>query len=104
MEGNKKLKAIVIGATGAVGRELVDELLKSPEYDLITIYVRRLIDRWEKLTPEQQAKLKIVKVENLDFLGDTKEELEKRFEGVKYDVLFNCLGSRVRRGDEEFKK
>lgn len=104
MEANKKLKAIVIGGTGAVGRELVDELLKSLEYDLITIFVRRIIDRWEKLTPEQTKKLKIVKVENLDFLGETKEELAKRFEGVQYDVLFNCLGSRVGRGDEEFKK
>ena len=62
MEANKKLKAIVIGGTGAVGRELVDELLKSLEYDLITIFVRRIIDRWEKLTPEQTKKLKIVKI------------------------------------------
>ena len=50
---HKKIKAIVIGATGAVGRELVDELLKSPEYELITVFVRRTIDRWEKLKPEE---------------------------------------------------
>ena len=42
---HKKIKAIVIGATGAVGRQLVDELLKSPEYELITVFVRRTIDR-----------------------------------------------------------
>jgi len=29
MENNKKLNAIIIGATGAVGRELVDILLES---------------------------------------------------------------------------
>lgn len=58
---HKKIKAIVIGATGAVGRELVDELLKSPEYELITVFVRRTIDRWEKLKPEEKEKLKIEK-------------------------------------------
>ena len=105
MENNdqsNKYNAIVIGATGAVGRELVDILLSSKNYTKITIFVRRIIDRWTKLTPEQSSKLNIVKVENLDFLGESKEELEKRFEGTKYDVLFNVLGSRVGKGEEEF--
>ena len=94
MENNdqsNKYNAIVIGATGAVGRELVDILLSSKNYTKITIFVRRIIDRWTKLTPEQSSKLNIVKVENLDFLGEPKEELEKRFEGTKYDVLFNGM-------------
>ena len=66
--------------------------------------MRRTIDRWEKLQPEQKEKLKIEIEENLDFLGNTKEELNKKLKGIHYDVLFNCLGSRVGRGDEEFKK
>ena len=101
---NKKYKAIIIGATGAVGRELVDELLASPYYDLVTVYVRRKIDRWEHLSPEQQSKLQIHIVDNLDFLGNTKEELLTLTNNVKYDVLFNTLGSRVGRGEEEFRK
>lgn len=101
---HKKIKAIVIGATGAVGRQLVDELLKSPEYELITVFVRRTIDRWEKLKPEEKEKLKIEKEEDLNFLGNNKEELSKKLKGINYDVLFNCLGSRVGRGEEEFRK
>ena len=104
MEPGKKYKAIIIGATGACGRELVDELLNCPEYEKITIYVRRTITRWELLPPEKKEKLNIQKVENIDFLEEGKEEWEKRLGGEKYDVVFNCLGSRVGRGDEEFKK
>ena len=36
MESNLKLKAIVIGATGAVGRELVDCLLNNENYIKVT--------------------------------------------------------------------
>ena len=45
MESKLDLKAIVIGATGAVGRELVDYLLNNPNYSKITIFVRRMITR-----------------------------------------------------------
>lgn len=103
MEG--KLNVIIIGATGAVGRELVDLLLKLDNYSKITIPVRRKIDRWEKLTPEQSAKLNIIMVKDLDFLGEGKEDIEKIIgTGTEYHAVFCCLGSRVGRGDEEFKK
>ena len=39
MENNKKYNAIIIGATGAVGRELIDILLESNKYSNITIFV-----------------------------------------------------------------
>lgn len=52
---SKKFNAIVIGATGAVGRELVDYLLSSPYYNKISIFVRRVIDRWVDL-PEGKKK------------------------------------------------
>lgn len=105
MEGNKKYNAIVIGATGATGREVVDYLLASPFYNKITIFVRRIIDRWEKLTAEQAAKLNIIKVDSLDFLSEDKDKLRQKLnDDVDYHVLFCCLGSRVGKGDEEFKK
>lgn len=101
---SKKLNAIIIGATGAVGRELTDYLLADPNYNKITIPVRRTIDRWENLPPEKKGKLNIIKVENLDFLSGTKEQIQKIIGEDSYDVLFNTLGSRVGRGDEEFYK
>ena len=60
---DKKINAIIIGATGAVGRELVDYLLMNKNYGKVTMFVRRVIDRWEKLPEEKKQKLNIVKVE-----------------------------------------
>ena len=60
---DKKINAIIVGATGAVGRELVDYLLMNENYGKVTIFVRRVIDRWEKLPEEKKQKLNIVKVE-----------------------------------------
>ena len=104
MEG-KKLNAIIIGATGAVGRELVDYLLMNDNYGKVTIFVRRVIDRWEKLSDKQKNKLNIVKVENLDFMAEDKDKILSILnDNTQYDVLFNVLGSRVGRGEEEFRK
>ena len=102
---DKKINAIIIGATGAVGRELVDYLLMNDNYGKVTIFVRRVIDRWEKLSEEQKNKLNIVKVENLDFMAEDKEKILFILnDNTQYDVLFNVLGSRVGRGEEEFRK
>ena len=102
---DKKINAIIIGATGAVGRELVDYLLMNENYGKITIFVRRVIDRWEKLPEEKKQKLNIVKVENLDFMAEGKEKILSILnDNTQYDVLFNVLGSRVGRGEEEFRK
>jgi len=101
----KKLNAIIIGATGAVGRELVDYLLLNENYGKVTIFVRRVIERWEKYPPEKKEKLNIIKVENLDFMSKEKEEILSLLnDNVQYDVVFNALGSRVGRGEEEFRK
>ena len=105
MENEKKLNAIIIGATGAVGRELVNYLLLNENYGKITIFVRRILDKWEKLSDEQKQKLNIIKVENLDFMGEEKEKILAMLnDNIQYDVLFNVLGSRVGRGEEEFRK
>ena len=63
MESNLNLKAIVIGATGAVGRELVDFLLNNENYSKVTIIVRRMITRWVDLPEEKKNKLNIIEVE-----------------------------------------
>ena len=105
MESNQ-LNAIIIGATGACGRELVDLLLDSNEYQSIIIPVRRKITRWDNLSQEQSSKLKMIIVENLDFLGGSKEEIEQtlNISSTQQNSLFCCLGSRVGRGTEEFRK
>ncbi len=67
--------------------------------------MRRVIERWEKLSEEKKQKLNIIKVENLDFLSNEKEQILSLLnDNIQYDVLFNVLGSRVGRGEEEFRK
>ena len=104
MEPTLKLNAIVIGATGAVGRELVDYLLSNVNYNKISIFVRRIIDRWIDLPENKKQKLNIIEVENLDCLSDENEIKSLLNDNLQYDVLFNALGSRVGKGEEEFRK
>lgn len=100
---SKTLSALVIGSTGAVGRELTDILVKSSKYSSVTLLVRRKLDRWSNYTEEEKQKLKIVLCDNLDILNADREAIEKIFE-PKFDSLFCCLGSRVGRGDQEFTR
>ena len=104
MESNLKLKAIVIGATGAVGRELVDCLLNNENYIKVTIFVRRIITRWVDLPENKKQKLNIIEVDSLDCLSNYDQLNSLLKEDTSYDVLFNTLGSRTGKGKEEFYK
>ena len=65
------LKAIVIGATGAVGSALVCELLASPKWSKVIVLTRRQTDQFS--TVEGNSKL-IQHVVNMDRLEqDTVE-------------------------------
>lgn len=72
------MKALVIGATGATGKEIVQLLLNDPQYQQVTIFVRREVNfQHEKL-----------KVHVIDF--DTPETWSSLVSG---NVLFSCLGT-----------
>ena len=86
------MKAIVLGETGGVGRELVKSLVNSPNYSKIFLPVRRTLEDWNSFTEEQKAKMEIIIEENFDFLGGSKEELEKKFGTEEINSLFDCLG------------
>ena len=71
-------KAIIVGASGLIGSELVKILLKQPEYSEVLVLVRKKIP----LT-EQKLHQQIV-----DF-----ERLNDYLTVINGDVLFCCLGS-----------
>lgn len=74
----KKLHALVIGATGATGRELVKLLLEDDDFEQVTIFVRNVPSiKHEKL-----------KTYVIDF-----KEIEKHKDLIKGDVLFSALGT-----------
>jgi uncharacterized protein YbjT (DUF2867 family) len=73
--------ALLIGATGATGNDLLDLLLKDDDFHRVDIFVRRDIDRsHEKL-----------KVHVIDF-----DKPEQWNDLVKGDVLFSCLGTTLK--------
>ena len=75
------MKALVIGATGAVGKDLVDQLLKDDAFEGVTVFVRRPLDiENPKLT-----------VNVIDF--DHPEQWQNLLQG---DVLFSCLGTTIK--------
>jgi len=74
----KKLNALVIGATGATGRELVNLLINDEEFDQVSIFVRK--------APElEHEKLKI---HTIGF-----NEIINHKNLIKGDVLFSALGT-----------
>ena len=75
------MKAIVIGATGAVGKDLVEELLSRREYEKIITFTRRPLD------------IKSEKIESciIDF-----DRLSDWAHLVKGDVLFSALGTSLK--------
>ena len=73
-----KLKALVIGATGATGRELVNTLINDEDFNQVSIFVRKAPDlEHEKL-----------KIHTIDF-----NEIKKHKELIKGDILFSSLGT-----------
>jgi uncharacterized protein YbjT (DUF2867 family) len=75
------MKALIIGATGATGRDLVQVLLQDPEYIQVVIFVRRS-------TGNVHPKL-------VEILTDF-DKLEKISEFIKGDVWFSCLGTTLK--------
>ena len=78
----KDITALVIGATGLVGNELVHQLLDDDRFGTVLIFVRRS-------TGIQHVKLKEYLV-NFDHPGEWKHL-------VKGDVLFSALGTTIKK-------
>ncbi|MBT2582249.1 NAD(P)H-binding protein [Planococcus sp. ISL-109] len=75
------MHALVIGATGATGKDLVELLLQDVSFEQVDIFVRRSLDiRHDKL-----------KIHVIDF--DKPEEWVHLVKGY---VLFSCLGTTIK--------
>jgi uncharacterized protein YbjT (DUF2867 family) len=75
------MKALLIGATGATGKDLLKLLLQDKEIEQIDVFVRRALN----FTNEK------LNVHIIDF---DKPELWRKF--VHADVLFSCLGTTLK--------
>ena len=86
-------KAIIIGATGATGKQLLNQLMQNQNCELVTSIGRKPV-----LDGAKNDKLVDIVVESLANLSST----EKSWEGN--DVFFNCIGTTRQRagGAKEF--
>lgn len=75
------MKALVIGATGATGKDLVNQLLQDKDFEEVNIFVRKPID-----IQNEKLKVHIVNFEN-------PEEWKDKVHG---DVAFSCLGTTLK--------
>ena len=75
------MKALVIGATGATGKDLVKQLLNDKDFDEVDVFVRKPLD-----IENEKLKTHIV-----DF-----EKPEDWKDSVKGDVAFSCLGTTLK--------
>ncbi|WP_100374274.1 oxidoreductase [Bacillus sp. FJAT-45037] len=73
-------KALVIGATGLVGKQLVKQLLEAKEYSEVHVFVRRPID--------QQHEKQTVHIVNFDQISKS--------EFPHVDDIFICIGTTIK--------
>lgn len=75
------MKALVIGATGATGKDLVAQLLSDPDFEEVDVFVRKPLD-----ITDPKLKTHIVDFEKPDDWMDL----------IKGDVAFSCLGTTLK--------
>ncbi|WP_292010300.1 NAD(P)H-binding protein [Chryseobacterium sp.] len=75
------MKALVIGATGATGKDLVNQLLNDKDFEKVDIFVRKPLDI-------QNEKL------NIHIIDFSKPDEWKHL--IKGDVAFSCLGTTLK--------
>lgn len=84
------MKALVIGATGATGKDLVNQLLNDKEFDEVDIFVRKPVE-----IHNDKLKVHVVNFEKPEEWKDM----------VKGDVAFSCLGTTLKdAGNKEAQK
>lgn len=75
------MKALVIGATGATGKDLVNQLLQDNDFDEVDVFVRKPLS-----IENEKLKTHIVDFNNPQNWKDL----------VKGDVAFSCLGTTLK--------
>jgi uncharacterized protein YbjT (DUF2867 family) len=83
------MKALIIGATGATGKDLINTLLQDTNYTEVVIFVRR---------PVGVADPKLSEVLT-DF-----DQLDNVSEQINGDVLFSCLGTTLKAAGSKDKQ
>jgi uncharacterized protein YbjT (DUF2867 family) len=88
---DSKQHALIVGATGLIGRHCVELSLASDHYDSVTVFVRTSLS---------------ISHPKLNEIIVTFDSLERYFKYIKVNDIFCCLGSTIRKAGskEAFRK
>jgi len=90
----QRYRIALIGSTGAIGREICDLIKNDARFSEVILFCRKPLPEWK--AEEWKPKMTVCAMENFDSLD--KCDLQ----GV--DAFLCCLGTRVKVGDELFRK
>ena len=88
----KKYKIAILGATGAIGKEIMRHVKKDARIAEVALLVRSKLDEWNQ--EEYDPKLKFIERPTFDDITDLKGELDG------YDAFICTIGTRVKVGEE----
>ena len=99
----KKIDAIIVGATGATGQELVKQLLNDPNFKNVTVFIRKKIKlKHNKLTVHEIDFSKLNNIKNLivgdilfSALGTTKKEAGGKKEQYLVDFTYQYQFAKI---------
>ena len=69
----KKVKIALIGATGAIGKEIVRHAKSDDRIEELCLVVRRRLEEWKD--EDFKCKLKVISLESFDDLTPLKDQL-----------------------------
>ena len=95
-EESKKLRVAVIGASGAIGREIAHFARTNPNIGELVLVVRRTLEEWNQ--EEFQCKLTFVIKPDFDSFDDVADQLRGS------DAFICCLGTRQKEGKDIFRQ
>eukprot|EP00347_Sterkiella_histriomuscorum_P007746 403347714 len=90
------LKIALIGATGAIGKEIVKHAQNDERISELALIVRKRLEEWKD--EDFKCKLTVLEYENYDDMSKMENDLEG------YDAFMCTLGTRTKTGAENFKK
>ena len=93
MVESTKLKIAILGATGAIGKEVVRHARNDPRVGELTLIVRRRLEEWDDFGD----RLKVITMDSFDDLSGLAVPL------AGYDVFLSTLGSRQKEGEVLFR-
>ena len=91
-----KVKVALIGATGAIGKEVVRWAKNDERLEEICLVVRKRLDEWKD--EDFKCKLKVIQMDSFEDMSALKTELKG------YNAFLCTLGSLIKTGEENFKK